>query len=329
MKTRVLVLIFALAAATATVPSGVRAEGGAMSGDINALLSRLQAMGHGYHTEAEWNELFRHMDELTAQAKRAGESDSLVEITVIRAMVYSDMLGQHRQALNILEDTKREFGPRGLPSLRRAYVTEAKVYAALGDEAAIGALIGEFKRSSLYDPQRYGYSAGEGRDTPLTIVRPGARGGNSTTVTAMEKYRTQARFAPGRVFPDFELRDRGGARRNLSDYRGKVVLVDFWMPGWTPWQRELPGLAQAYRKYQSYGFEIVGVNLSAGGASDEFLRANRMTWPQATADATVTKRLGIFGEVTSFLLDKDGMIVGRDLRGADLVQAIRRSLGLQ
>lgn len=329
MKTRMLVLVFAMAVIVACVSSGAQAQGGgAMSGDINALLSRLQAMGHGYHTEAEWNDLFRYMDDLTGRAKQAGETDSLVELNVIRAMVHSDMLGSHQQALNILEDTRREFGARGLPSLRRAFVTEAKVYAALGDEAAIGQLIGEFKRSRLYDPEHYGYSVGEGRNTPLSVVRPGARGDNSTTVTAMEKYRTQARFAPGRVFPDVPLHDRGGAPRNLSDYRGKVVLVDFWLPGWTPWQRELPQLTQLYRKYQSYGLEIVGVSLG-GRVSDEFLQANRMAWPQATADAVVTKRLGIFGEVTSFLLDQNGLIVGRDLKGADLVEAVRKSLGLE
>jgi peroxiredoxin len=327
MKMNVLILAFLIVSVVAAVPSGVRAEG-AMSGDINALLSRLQAMGHGYHTQAEWNELFSYMDGLTARAKQAGETDSLVELNVIRAMVYSDMLGSHQQALDILEATKREFGARGLPSLRRAYVTEAKVYAALGDEVAIGNLISEFRRSRLYDPQRYGYEVGAGRDTPLSIVRPGAQGDNSTTVTAMEKYRVQARFAPGRTFPDIELTDRGGARVSLSDYRGKVVLVDFWMPGWTPWQRELPNLAQVYRKYQSYGFEIVGVTLGAT-VSDEFLRSNRMTWPQAAAAASVTKRLGIFGEVTSFLLDKDGTVVGRDLKGSDLVEAVKRSLGLQ
>jgi hypothetical protein len=328
MKIKIVSLVLMVAAAMVIIPMSARAQGGAASPDIHALLSRLQAMGHGYHTEAEWNDLFRYMDELVAETKRAGESDSLIELNVIRAMVYSDMLGSHRQALEILDDTKREYGARGLPGLRRVYVEQAKVYSALGDEVAISALINEFKHSRLYDPEHYSVSVGEGRNTPMAIVRPGAQGGNSTTVTAMEKYRTQARYAPGRSFPDFELTDRTGSRRALSDYRGKVLLVDFWLPGWSPWQRELPNLVQLYRKYQPQGFEIVGINL-AGDASDDVLLANRMTWPQATADATLTKRLGIFGEVTSFLLDKDGVIVGRGLTGSDLVEAVKKSLSVQ
>ena len=88
-------------------------------------------------------------------------------------------------------------------------------------------------------------------------------------------------------------------------------------------------MAALYRSYSSRGFEIVGFNVApAAAVSKDFLRAYRMTWPQVTADPALFRKLGIFGDATSFLIDQNGMIVGRDLKGSDLVDAVKRTLGV-
>ena len=306
------------------------AQGGVYSAETKALLSKLQSMGHGYHSDAEWAELFAQIDSQEARAQQDRDWDTVVEVNVVKAMVYSDMMGDHQKAISILQDMKRRYRDQGVPALRKVYVREAEVYSKMGDEEAINDLIKEFRKSSLYDPQPYTYSGGQGRDVPLTIVRPNDRGDSSLSVTAMETFRMQARFARGGAFPDFEGTDLDGKPVSLNGLKGKVVLLDFWMPNWEPWKREVPNMLELYRSYASRGFEIVGFSVAPGAAvSPEFLRAYSMTWPQIAPDSALMKKLGIFGEATSFLIDQNGQIVGRDLKGSELTAAVKRTLGVQ
>lgn len=306
------------------------AQGGVYSPETKALLSKLQSMGHGYHSEAEWAELFAQIDSQEAQAQQERDWDTVVDVNVVKAMVYSDMMGDHQKAISILQDMKRRYRDQGVPALRKVYIREAEVYSRMGDEAAISDLIKEYRESSLYDPQPYTYWGGQGRDVPLTIVRPNDRGDSSLSVTAMETFRMQARFAQGKAFPDFAGVGLDGKPVSLNDLKGKVVLLDFWMPNWDPWKRQVPNLVELHRSYASRGFEIVGFNVAPGASvSKDFLRAYSMTWPQVAPDAALLKKLGIFGEATSFLIDQNGQIVGRDLKGAELTDAVKRTLGAQ
>ena len=220
------VSVFALLCATSTT---AWAQSRYLS-ETKALLSKLQSMGHGYHTRAEWDELLAQLDNLETRGQQDRDWDTVVEVNGIKAMVYSDMLGDHRKALSILRETKRRYQDQILPAVRKIYVREAKIDSKMGDEAAISRLIKEYKASPLYDPQPYAYWGGQGRDVPLTVVRPNERGDSSLSVTAMETYRIQARFAPGNAFPDFQGTDQNGKPLSLSDMKGKVVLIDFWMP---------------------------------------------------------------------------------------------------
>ena len=328
MKTTRIITVLLVAMCLRSAP--VLAQVGVYSAETKALLSKLQSMGHGYHSEAEWADLFAQIDNQEAQAQADRNWDTVVEVNVVKAMVYSDMLGEHQKAISILQDMKRRYRDQGVPALRKVYIREAEVYSKMGDEAAINDLIKEYRKSSLYDPQPYTYSGGQGRDVPLAIVRPNDRGDSSLTVTAMETFRMQARFATGGAFPDFSGVDMDGKRVSLGGLKGKVVLMDFWMPNWEPWKREVPNLVELSRSYGSRGFEIVGFNVAPSVAvSREFLRAYSMSWPQVTPDPALLKKLGIFGEATSFLVDQNGQIVGRDLKGSALTDAVKRALGVQ
>lgn len=305
------------------------AQGGVYTSETKALLSKLQSMGHGYHTDAEWSELFAQIGSQEAQAQQDRDWDTVIEVNVVKAMVYADMMGDYPKAISILQDMKRRYRGQIIPALRKAYIREAEIYSKMGDEAAISDLIKEFRASSLYDPQPYTYSGGQGRDVPLAIVRPNDRGDSSLSVTAMETFRMQARFSRGKAFPNFEGIGLDGKPVSLNDLKGKVVLLDFWMPNWEPWKREVPGMVELYRSYASRGFEIVGFNVaSAALVSKDFLRAYSMTWPQISPDPALLKKLGIFGEATSFLIDQNGLIVGRDLKGSELTAAVKRTLGV-
>lgn len=322
MRTRVWLLAACVLLALCAGPAG------AQTADMKALLSRLESMGHGYHSDAEWAEVFSQMDAMVEKAEAAGNWSGAVDVEVLRAQTFSDMLGEPKRARAILREVRKKYGEYGVSGLRKTYVREAEVLAKLGDDAGIAELIGEFKRSPYYDPQNYSYSGGQGRNDPLVLQRPGARGDDSLSVSAMEMYRQQARFAAGREFPSFEGEGLEGGAVRLEDYRGKVVLVDLWLMGWTPWKRELPNLLQLHQRYGPQGFEILGVNMDRNPAAlREFVRANGMKWPQIADDLAITKKLGVYGEATSFLLDRSGNIIGRDLKGAMLNDAVKRALG--
>jgi peroxiredoxin len=127
--------------------------------------------------------------------------------------------------------------------------------------------------------------------------------------------------------PDFETIDREGRPLRLAEYRGKLVLVDFWLKDWVAWKRDLPQLVQLHQRYQPRGFEIIGVSMGAApGDLDAFLAQNGMTWRQVEGDRTLARNFGVVGEAANFLVDPNGTIVGRDLHGGELAAAIRFSL---
>lgn len=327
MMTRKIVLLVWVLFLLAVLPSAFAQES-PLAAERNALLSKLQSMGHGYYTEAEWQELMAQVQSVTEKAQKAGAWNDLVELNIIKAMVYSDMLGDHGRALKILEEARQQYGKMEVAAMPRLYVREAEVYSKLGDEDAIRQLIKDFKASPYYDPEAYGYSGGQGRDVPLVVTRPDARGSDSITVTSMEKFRRQARFAAGRLFPEFEAVDMSGRPVRLSDYRGKVLLLDFWAEHWAPWRSNLATLRNVYRQYRDQGFELVGVYLPRDASGlPALLKANGMTWPQIADQGEVARKLGLFGEACNFLVDGNGMIIGRDLQEANLNSAIRQALG--
>jgi peroxiredoxin len=68
-----------------------------------------------------------------------------------------------------------------------------------------------------------------------------------------------------KIAPDFSLKSVGGRSLRLSDYRGKIVLVNFWATWCAPCRVEMPSLVALYEKYHGQGVEIIGVSMDDGG----------------------------------------------------------------
>ena len=296
--------------------------------DIRPFLSQLQSMGHGYHSDAEWNEVFRQLNALTAEAESAEAWTTLVDLALARATALGDMLRRPREALAVLRDARVQYRDRACPNMRRIYAKEAELLSNMGDEQGISRLIAEFRVSPFYDPGAFRYSGGQGREVPLQIVRPHARGDDSITITTMEKYRRQALSALGRLFPAFEAIDHTGRTILLSDLRGRIVLIDFWIPESVVWRRNLPNLLRVYRDFHARGFEVVGLCLSRNpGGIEAFLSEQRLPWIVIVGNEDVAAKVGLFGELGNFLLDAHGVIVARNLTGADLSSAVEQAVG--
>ncbi len=297
------------------------------SADLNRLLSRVQAMSHGSYTEAEWRDALSELDTMAGRARQAGDWNGFIEANVAKATIYSDVKRDYRTALAILGDVKNQCGDQRMPAMKKVYVREADTYSKLGDEASVQRVIREFEASPHYDAEVYSYSVSEGRNTPMTIMRPSADANGSISVTAMSVARRQSQYAPGNLFPDFSVVDVSGRDLNREDFRGKVLLVDLWVRDWAPWKRDLDNVRALYGRYHEKGFEILGVCIEPR-ADDlaSFSSKNRMPWAQVADGATLSRGLGIYGEATNFLIDQNGVIIGRDLHGAELVAAVKRAL---
>jgi thiol-disulfide isomerase/thioredoxin len=141
----------------------------------------------------------------------------------------------------------------------------------------------------------------------------------------------QDALAVGAKFPDFDEKDVAGQPLSIAGHKGKVVLIDFWATWCGPCRGELPNVIATYQKHHAEGFDIIGISLDEDQAKlTEFTKSMNMTWPQFFDGQGWGNKLagkyGIESIPATFLLDGDGKIIGKDLRGEDLEDAVTKAL---
>jgi thiol-disulfide isomerase/thioredoxin len=112
----------------------------------------------------------------------------------------------------------------------------------------------------------------------------------------------------GSKAPDFNLKDLSGKSVSLTDFRGKVVLVDFWASWCPPCRNSIPHLSSLYKNYRKRGFEILGINLDHGSVGDvmAFARGAGIEYPILIGTPEVTQKYGVNPIPASFIIDRKG-----------------------
>lgn len=172
-------------------------------------------------------------------------------------------------------------------------------------------------------------------DSSLTINYPSSESVRElhrqvVELTAQRKAQeiSMRRFEKGSEVPEIALPSPEGDTITLSSLRGKYVLLDFWASWCSPCRSENPNLVAAYEKYHSRGFEIFQVSLDRSRASwIKAIEDDHLTWIHVSDlqywNSVVVPIYNIQGIPANFLLDPEGRIIGRDLRGNKLAEKLK------
>jgi thiol-disulfide isomerase/thioredoxin len=220
----------------------------------------------------------------------------------------SDFAPELKQFDNLLAEHQGE----KTDAVARILYMKATLYGEVfGDTAKAGALMKQLETDF------------QGTQFVVLIERQEAK--------AAESKKIQDTLAIGTKFPGFNEQDINGNPISVSNYKGKVVMIDFWATWCGPCRGEVPNVVATYQRYHNKGFEIVGVSLDQDKQKLlDYTQQQNMAWPQFFDglgwNNKLAIRYGVESIPASYLLDGNGNIIAKDLRGEELEAVVAKAV---
>jgi peroxiredoxin/uncharacterized protein YdcH (DUF465 family) len=137
----------------------------------------------------------------------------------------------------------------------------------------------------------------------------------------------------GKISPNFSAPNPDGKQVSLNEIKGKATIIDFWASWCGPCRRENPNVVKVYEKFHDKGLEIISVSLDRPGQTEKWLQAikdDKLTWHHVSNlmyfNDPVAQQYNIQSIPATFILDADGIIVAKSLRGQALEDKIAEML---
>jgi thiol-disulfide isomerase/thioredoxin len=141
---------------------------------------------------------------------------------------------------------------------------------------------------------------------------------------------TYGKTRVGKMAPEINLPTPEGKNLTLGALKGKVVLIDFWASWCKPCRQENPNVVRAYRAYKDKGFEVFSVSLDQDkNAWQAAINQDGLIWPNHVSDlkgfeSVAAKNYGVTGIPFTILIDREGRIIAKNLRGGALEKALEK-----
>ena len=181
----------------------------------------------------------------------------------------------------------------------------------------------------VYLLSSFGSSFDVEKIAPLFDKVPQKYASNEALVSLKEYVDNAMKIVVGKKYIDFSMNDVNGKTVKLSDFvsKNKYTLIDFWASWCGPCRQEMPNVVEAYKQYKDKGFGIVGVSLDNDEAKwKDAIKNLNMTWDHVSdLKGWQCEGAGLYGVraiPATVLVDQEGTIIARNLRGEELAQKL-------
>ena len=179
---------------------------------------------------------------------------------------------------------------------------------------------------AMYALQQYaGWDIDADKVEPVFNSLSGANKNYPSAIEFKENLEIAKKTGIGKIAMDFTQNDTLGNPVTLSSFKGRYLLIDFWASWCGPCRTENPNVVKVFNKYKDRNFHIIGVSLDRPGQKEKWMKAihdDKLDWTQVSDlkfwDNEVAKQYGIKAIPQNLLLDPDGKIIAKNIRGEEL-----------
>ncbi|MDA3927689.1 MAG: TlpA disulfide reductase family protein [Prolixibacteraceae bacterium] len=132
------------------------------------------------------------------------------------------------------------------------------------------------------------------------------------------------KITEGSIAPDFELMSMGNEEIKLSELKGKYVFLDFWGTWCSPCCAEIPNVKKLSDSFSDENLIVIGISTNdSENVLRSFIKENQMKYINTMSDKKVNKDFGVSSYPSTFLIDKEGKIIAKNLRGGNLTEQVK------